>query len=135
MDHTAKASLTNSKERRPFMEQLITTLVDWTVVPVTNFIAFAVENGVAFVLFAVIWAAFGWALVASQGSLDTAWQWSRGLPLIVQGLVWLLFLPIMAGLWIWETTWALVVRLVLIVGLAGWSLLIFLPRWLTAAKP
>ena len=42
--------------------------------------------------------------------------------------VWLLFLPVMIGLWIWETTWPLLVRLVLVIGIAGWNLLIFLPR-------
>jgi ABC-type amino acid transport system permease subunit len=74
-------------------------------------------------------------LVLSQGSLDDAWATIRGLPLIVQIVVWLLFLPVMAGLWIWETTWPLVVRVLLIVSLAGWNLLVFLPRALQAARP
>jgi ABC-type amino acid transport system permease subunit len=74
-------------------------------------------------------------LVLSQGSLDDAWATIRGLPLIVQIIVWLLFLPVMAGLWIWETTWPLVVRVLLIVSLAGWNLLVFLPRALQAARP
>jgi len=34
----------------------------------------------------------------------------------------------MAGLWIWESSWPLLIRLLLVVGLAGWSLLIFLPK-------
>ena len=117
------------------MEQIITALVDNIVVPLTNFIAFAVTNGIAFVIFAVLWIAFAWGLVASQGSLDAAWQWSRELPLLAQGVVWLLFLPVMVALWIWETAWPLLVRLFVIAGIAGWSLLIFLPRWLTAARP
>lgn len=117
------------------MEQVITALVDNIVVPITNFIAFAVENGVAFVIFALLWIAFGVALVASQGSLDQAWQQVRSLPLIVQGLVWLLFLPVVIALWIWESTWPVVMRVVLVAGLAGWSLLIFIPKWLQAAKP
>lgn len=93
------------------------------------------ETGVLFVLFAVIWVAFGVALIWSQGSLDTAWQAIRSLPLIVQGIVWLLFLPVMLGLWIWETTWPLILRLLLVAGIAGWNLLIFLPRWLQAGRP
>jgi hypothetical protein len=40
----------------------------------------------------------------------------------------------MIGLWIWETSWPLVVRLVLVIGVAGWNLLVFLPRALQA-KP
>jgi hypothetical protein len=44
-----------------------------------------------------------------------------------------LFLPVMAGLWVWETTWPLVLRVMIIVGLAGWNLLVLLPRWLKAS--
>lgn len=36
------------------------------------------------------------------------------------------------GLWIWETTWPLIVRVVLTAGIAGWNLLVFLPRGLQA---
>ena len=91
-------------------------------------VGFLAEHGILFGIFAVLWLAFGAALVLSQGSLDGAWQWIRDQPLILQGAVWLLFLPVVAGLWIWETTWPLVLRLVLVVGLAGWSLLVMLPK-------
>ena len=100
-----------------------------------NTVGFLAEIGVLFVIFAIIWLAFGAALVWSQGSLDAAWQWVRSLPLIVQGLVWLLFLPVMIGLWVWETTWPLVLRLFVIVGIAGWNLIVFLPRALQAVRP
>jgi hypothetical protein len=56
----------------------------------------------------------------------------RALPFVFQAAVWLLFLPVMAALWIWETTWPLILRLTLIVGLGAWNLLIFLPKWLTS---
>jgi ABC-type amino acid transport system permease subunit len=97
-----------------------------------NAVGFAAESGILFVVFAAIWAAFGAGLIWSQGSVDAAWEAIRGLPLVVQAAVWLLFLPVMVGLWIWETTWPLVLRLLLVVGIAGWNLLIFLPRALTA---
>jgi hypothetical protein len=126
---------TNGMGRNSRMEQVITFLVDNIIVPLANFIAFAVGNGIAFVIFAVLSVAFAWAVVASQGSLHAAWQWSRELPLLVQGLVWVLFLPVVVALWIWETTWPLVLRLLVISGLAGWSLLMFLPKRLTAARP
>jgi ABC-type amino acid transport system permease subunit len=100
-----------------------------------NGIGWMAEHGVLFLVFAAIWIAFGAALVWSQGSLDPAWTWIRGLPLLVQILAWLLFLPVMAGLWVWETTWPVLVRVVLILGLAGWNLLVFLPKALTAARP
>ena len=113
------------------MESVIETLAS----ALGDSIGWLAEHGVLFLVFAAIWIAFGAALVWSQGSLDQAWTWIRGLPLLVQVLAWLAFLPVMAGLWIWETTWPLVVRIVLILGLAGWNLLVFLPRALTAARP
>lgn len=92
----------------------------------------AAQSGILFVLFAVLWVAFGAAIVWSQGSVDAAWEAIRDLPLILQLVIWLLFLPVMAGLWVWETTWPLLVRLIVVLGIAGWNLLIFLPRALTS---
>ena len=56
-----------------------------------NGIGFLADKGILFVVFALIWLAFGVALIWSQGSLDAAWQWVRELPWLAQGLVWLLF--------------------------------------------
>jgi hypothetical protein len=117
------------------MEAVITFIVDRIVTPVTSVIPWLVESGIAFVIFGVMWIGFGAALFMSQGSLHDAWQWVRALPLVLQGLVWLLFLPVVVALWIYETTWNIVIRLVVIGGLAFWSLLIFLPKWLTRATP
>jgi hypothetical protein len=36
----------------------------------------------------------------------------------------------MIGLWVWETSWPMLLRLALVAGLAGWTLLIFLPKGL-----
>ena len=93
------------------------------------------ESGILFALFALLWVGFGAALIWSQGSLDQAWQAIRDLPLFAQIVVWVLFLPVMIGLWVWETSWPIVVRLVLVVGVAGWNLLMFLPKALQAARP
>jgi hypothetical protein len=112
------------------MEQVIETLASG----LGNGVAWMADNGILFGIFAIIWIAFGASLIFSQGSVDQAWQAIRGLPLIVQIVVWVLFLPVMIGLWVWETTWPLVVRLVLVVGVAGWNLLMFLPKALQA-KP
>ena len=100
-----------------------------------NSIGWLADHGVLFAAFAVFWVVFGVALVWSQGSLDQVWETIRGLPLIVQIGAWLLFLPVMAGLWIWETTWPLLVRVLLIVGIAGWNLLVFLPRTAQMVRP
>ena len=100
-----------------------------------NSVAWLAENGVLFGIFAIIWIAFAVGLIWSQGSLDQAWNAIHDLPLVIQVVVWLLFLPVMIGLWIWETSWPLIVRLVLVVGVAGWNLLMFLPKALQAARP
>ena len=100
-----------------------------------NSVAWLAENGILFGIFALIWIAFAAGLIWSQGSLGQAWETIRGLPLIVQAFVWLLFLPVMIGLWIWEASWPLVVRLVLVVGIAGWNLLVFLPRAAQTVRP
>ena len=95
-------------------------------------IGWMAENGVLFAIFAVVWIAFAAGLVFSQGSVDQAWQAIGALPWILQIVVWVLFLPVMAGLWVWETTWPLIVRLVLVAGIGGWNLLVFLPKALQA---
>ena len=113
------------------MDQFIETIAGG----LGNSVGWMAEHGVLFVIFALVWVAFGAALVLSQGSLDQAWQTIRELPLIVQIVVWILFLPVMFGLWIWETTWPLIVRLMLVIGVAGWNLLVFLPRAAQGARP
>ena len=113
------------------MERIIETVAS----SLGNSVAWMAEHGVLFAVFAVLWVAFGAALVWSQGSLDATWATIRGLPLIVQIVAWLLFLPVLAGLWIWETTWPLLVRVFLIVALAGWNLLVLLPRAAQVARP
>jgi ABC-type amino acid transport system permease subunit len=117
--------------RKGRMEQVIETLASG----LGNSVTWMVENGVLFGIFALIWIAFAAGLIWSQGSVDQAWASIRELPLIVQAVVWLLFLPVMIGLWIWETTWPLLVRLVLVIGIAGWNLLIFLPKAAQTVRP
>jgi hypothetical protein len=112
------------------MDQIIETLASG----LGNSVARMSENGILFAIFAVIWIAFAAGLIFSQGSVDQAWQSIRDLPLIVQIVVWILFLPVMIGLWIWETTWPLIVRLVLVIGVAGWNLFMFQPK-AQQAKP
>jgi hypothetical protein len=126
---------TENRERRNLMDQVITGFVDRVLVPVIDAFIPMITNGVAFVIFAVIWGAFAYGLVASHGGLDTAWQWLRGLPWVVQALLWLLFLPVTVALWIWETGWPFVLRIVLVLGLAGWNLWMFLPKALSGVRP
>jgi ABC-type amino acid transport system permease subunit len=113
------------------MEGLIETLANG----LGNGVGWMAEHGILFAVFALLWVAFGAGLLLSQGSVDQTWQTIRGLPLIVQLIVWLLFLPVMLGMWVWETTWPLIVRLVLVLSIAGWNLLVFLPKALQVARP
>ena len=110
------------------------SVIETTASALGNSIGFMAEYGILFAIFAVIWVAFGAGLIWSQGSVDAAWQATRDLPLILQLLIWLLFLPVMVALWIWETTWPLALRVLLVVGIGAWNLFVFLPRALMA-KP
>jgi hypothetical protein len=110
------------------LEALINALVNWIIVPVTSVIPRLVSSGALFALFAILWLAIGGAAVANPAGLDATWRAIGEWPLPAQAIGWLLFLPVMAGLWIWATDWPLVARIVLVVALAGWNLLVFIPR-------
>jgi hypothetical protein len=90
--------------------------------------ATGVFNVLVFALFTVLWIAFAVALALSPGTLSDLWHQMRQLPLVIQGLVWLLFLPIVLGLWIWERNWSLPIRLILIIGLGVANIFMFVPR-------
>ena len=81
-----------------------------------------------FTLFTLLWLAFIAALIFRRDMLNNVWQSIRRLPLVVQLLLWLLFLPVILGLWIWQTAWPLWLRLVLVLGLAWWNVFVFFPR-------
>ena len=85
-------------------------------------------NVSVFILFLVLWALFAYALVASQGSLDAVWEWSRSQHIIVQGVLWLIVLPLAIGLWVWESGWPLLVRLVVVVSIGAFNLYLFFPK-------
>jgi hypothetical protein len=77
----------------------------------------------AIVIFAVLWVGFVMALVVNPEWLDLGWDWVRSLPTVVEILVWVVFLPIMVGLWIWESSGPALVRLLGFAGVVGWTLL------------
>jgi hypothetical protein len=86
---------------------------------------------VGLVWFAVMvsgWLAFYAFLLFSEQALSDLWQWVRALPLVVEGLVWLVAFPFVLALGIWDSAWETALRLVLVSGCAiGWSLA-FWPR-------
>ncbi len=102
--------------------------VRFVILPVTGVIPFLVRTGLLLAGFAMLWLGFLVALVANPSILDGVRRGLEALPLPLQALVWLLFLPLTAGLWVWGTDWPLVVRVVLVAGIAGWNILTFLPQ-------
>ncbi|HET9521231.1 MAG TPA: hypothetical protein VFO73_09320 [Candidatus Limnocylindrales bacterium] len=103
-------------------------LVRWVVVPVTGVIPLLVRTGLLFLLFAALWVMFLGALIVDPTALASAQREVAELPLVGQALAWLLFLPLLGGLWIWSTDWPAVIRVGLIVALAAWNLLVLIPR-------
>lgn len=87
-----------------------------------------VFNIFVFTVFTLLWFAFLAALIFKRETLTNIWRSIRKLPLLIQLILWLLFLPVMVGLWIWNTSWPLWLRLVLVAGLAWWNVYVFFPR-------
>lgn len=74
-------------------------------------------------IFLVLWVGFVIALVGNPQWLDEIWVWTQALPSVPKVIVWVLFLPIMVGLWIWESSWPTIGRLVGFAGIVTWTLL------------
>jgi hypothetical protein len=90
--------------------------------------ATAFFNVLVFALFTLLWVAFAVALAVSPETLHDVWRSIRTLPLLIQAVIWLLFLPVTAGLWIWERAWSVPVRLILVAALGVGNVLMFIPR-------
>ncbi len=60
--------------------------------------------------------AFAYYLFTDPARLTEVWAWTRSMPLLVQGVIWLLCLPWMVALWMWGMPWAEPVRLLLVIG-------------------
>lgn len=72
----------------------------------------------------------GWGCLAYlatlPGGLDAAWAWTQAQPFVMRAAMWLLLLPWMVGLAIWQLGWPAVVRGTVIVTMAlAWSSLAF----------
>ncbi len=91
-------------------------------------------NIFAFTILTILWIAFAAALFFNREVLDSVWQSFRSWPLVIQIVVGLLVLPVALGLWIWETTWPIWLRLILVVGLGLGTIYVFFP-WKTRSQP
>jgi hypothetical protein len=70
---------------------------------------------------ALVSGAFLYYLITDPARLTAVWTWTRSLPLLVQGVIWLLFLPWMLCLWMWTLPWAMPIRLVLVIAALVWT--------------
>jgi hypothetical protein len=82
----------------------------------------------SFAILSLLWLGFAAALVFNQAVLDTIWQSLRGMPMLIQVVIWLLVLPVALGLWIWQMPWPLWIRLLLVIGLGWATLYTFFPK-------
>jgi hypothetical protein len=102
--------------------------VNWVIIPVTGIIPKLVESGLLWLAFAALWLGFFIALVVDPSALEGAWSAITSMPLPVQLVAWLLFLPLIAGLWVMETDWPLVIQAGLVIAIAAVNLVLFIPR-------
>jgi hypothetical protein len=77
----------------------------------------------AIVIFALLWVGFAVALAVNREWLDLLWNWVRALPVVAQIIVWVLFLPITVGLWVWESSWSVLGNVLALAGIVVWTLL------------
>ena len=82
----------------------------------------------AFTVLTLLWLGFGIVVLLNRDFLDRAWHSFRSWNILIQLFVTLLVLPVVLGLWIWQTRWPSWVRLVLVVGLAWMTEYTFFPR-------
>jgi hypothetical protein len=87
-----------------------------------------IVNFGSFAMLTILWLGFAAALLFNQTLLDSTWQSFRGLPMLAQFGIGLVLLPLVLGLWIWQTPWPLWVRLVLVIGLGWATLYTFYPK-------
>ena len=74
-------------------------------------------------IFMVLWVGFFIALIVNREWLDVLWNWAKALPSIPRITAWVIFTPILTGLWIWESSWPVLGRLVGFTGIVAWTLL------------
>jgi len=72
----------------------------------------------------MLWFGFAIALAVDRVWLDMLWNWVQTLPAMAEIIVWVLFLPFMVGLWIWESSWPGLVRLLASAGIVVWTILV-----------
>jgi hypothetical protein len=126
----ASRGLTGTNLTRPVTGGLALFVLVSTTALIVALLAGAtfVFNVVVWLLFTVLWLVLLAAIALAPAAVDELWASLRRGPLVIQAILWLLFLPIAIGLWIWRRPWAPLIRLTLVVTLAAWNVFLFFPR-------
>jgi hypothetical protein len=66
----------------------------------------------------ILWLAFAGLWIFSSETLGHIFTWIQGLPLILEIIVWIVFIPWVGSLWIWHSSWPLWLKVVVIVAIA-----------------
>ena len=74
-------------------------------------------------VFAILWIGFASALIVNPDWLESIWNWVLTLPSLIRILAWVFLTPLMAALWIWESSWTTIFQVLGFVGIAGWTAL------------
>ncbi len=85
-------------------------------------------------IFVVLWVGFAVGLLGNPVWLDVLWEWVRGLPGVWEIIVWVSFLPITVALWIGESSWPPLARLVGFAGIVIWTLAAFASLWRASTR-
>lgn len=79
-------------------------------------------------LMAGLWGAFVTLLAVSPSTLDDAYSWLRGLPIVWELLMWLLTLPWTVAYLVYETDWTHWLRVVVVALIVTVHLSVCAPR-------
>ena len=80
-----------------------------------------------------MWLAFFWLLFA--GALDGLWRTITGLPILLDIVLWIVFLPWMLATWVWTGPWPEWIRVTLVLCFAiGWTV-VSIPRRRRGPRP
>ena len=85
-------------------------------------IAAKVLSSYAVATFVVLWVGLAVALIVNRAWLDTLWTWAESLPLALRITAWVVLLPILVGLWIWQSSWTVLGQVLGFAGILGWTL-------------
>lgn len=72
-------------------------------------------------VFAILWIGLTVALATERSWLVMIWNWVAALPTLLRVVVWLIFLPVLTGLWIWQSAWSTPVTLLALAGMLVWT--------------